>query len=67
MHFDDRYGLGKAFWDAKAVADAKFPAIEAQFQADKAKKEAAEAAKAGAGAGSGSATPTPAPQRLVDD
>ena len=52
MHFDDRYGLGKPFWDAKAVADEKFPAIEAQFQADKAKKEAAEAAKAGAGAGS---------------
>jgi len=67
MHFDDRYGLGKSFWDAKAVADEKFPALEAQFQADKAKKEAAEAAKAGAGAGSGSATPTPGPQRLVDD
>jgi hypothetical protein len=67
MHFDDSSGLGKAFWDAKAVADEKFPALEAQFQADKAKKEAAEAAKAGAGAGSGAATPTPALQRLVDD
>lgn len=45
MHFDDKNGVGKPFYDAKAAADAQWPAQEAAFQAEKARKEA-EAAEA---------------------
>ena len=68
MHFDDKDGLGKPFYTAKAAADAKWPAQEAAFQAEKAKQEAAEKAKAGAGSGSGSGSGSvtpPVPQRDV--
>ena len=46
MHFDDKDGLGKPFYAAKAKADALFPEKEAAFKAEQEKQEAAKA-KAG--------------------
>ncbi|HEV8545576.1 MAG TPA: hypothetical protein VGQ64_04750 [Candidatus Limnocylindrales bacterium] len=69
MHFDDRTGLGKPFYDAKDAIETRLKAAAAKQKADekaaaKAAKEAAKAAKAGSGSGSGSGTgsgSTPAP------
>jgi hypothetical protein len=79
MHFDDRYGKGQAFEEAKAPAKAK---VDAENQAAKeafekaaaAEKEAEEKAAAekagegqgsGSGSGSGSAAPTPQRKAII--
>jgi hypothetical protein len=56
MHFDDRFGIGKPFEDAKAPAKAK---VDAENNAAKeaAEKAATEKAGEGTGGGSGSAAP----------
>ncbi len=63
MHFDDRYGLGKPFFDAFAALTATADADYARAKAD---YEAAVKAEAGKraqqqGSGSGSGTPTQQP------
>ncbi len=69
MHFDDRYGIGKPFFDAvepakvtvaaenKTAEEAFNKAAAEQAEKDKAEKDKADADKAGSGSGSGSAVP----------
>jgi hypothetical protein len=72
MHFDDKDGLGKPFYDAAAATDAKWKGKLDEKKAEAAKtvetakaaKEAA-AAKAAGGSGAGSGAPQLVPQRDV--
>ena len=63
MHFDDRYGLGKPFYDAfaslNATADADYAKAKADYEA--AIKAEKEKRAQPAGGGSGAGTPTPQP------
>jgi hypothetical protein len=72
MHFDDRYGIGKPFFDAfaalSASADADFAKAKADYEA--AVKAEKSAPQGGGGSGSGTSTPpqgggsaAPTPQR----
>ncbi len=63
MHFDDRTGLGKPFYDAKKAIETRLEDAAKKQKADEA--AAAKAAKEAAKAGSGSsATPAPTTQKL---